>query len=471
MRAARPLLRRAGGAVTAAADRSTRPPAELGASGTVNLNGFLQSEEYLRDLQGQQGQDVYRRMRRSDPAVREALWHIFAPILNATWDVEPPPHGDDTDLEIAAALRQAYFGDWLDPKRAFRQHLRQALDHLTYGHALFEPVWHVREAAVTVDTKDGPRTLPPRQYVTWLRFAPRLPRTVYQWNTDGGELLSVTQHAYRADGSYDQVEIPADRLLVFVNEMEGDDWTGVSILRSAYKPWFMKELVEKVMGVSVERHGVGINTAYMPDRFRDDEAMVARVEAMLRDVGSGDRPYLVFPGPKATAGQEGRDGFLFEIVTPASSLPDMVAVCEYFRGDIKGNVLARFAELGHASVGARATGDVQSEVWYDALHQVASYICDVHNGDAIPRWVRANFGDRAAYPRLVAQDIESRSLQEFAEAVSRLVVSGAAVADGSLRGFVRRAIGGPDEDDDPGGADSGDDPGGGLDVDVIEEEN
>ncbi|MCL4836425.1 MAG: hypothetical protein KJ058_00480 [Thermoanaerobaculia bacterium] len=468
MRVARPRIRRAGGAVTAAATPAARPPAELGASGTINLSGFLQGEEYLRDLQGQQGQDVYRRMRRSDPAVREALWHIFAPILNATWDVEPPPHGDDTDMEITVALRHAYFGGWLDPKRGFRQHVRQALDHLTYGHALFEPVWHVKEAELTLDTETGPTTLPPRQFLTWLRFAPRLPRTVYRWNTDGGDLLSVTQHAYRPDGSYNQVEIPADRLLVFVNEMEGDDWAGVSILRSAYKPWFMKELVEKVMGVSVERHGVGINTAYMPDRFRDDEAMVTRVEEMLRDVGSGDRPYLVFPGPKATAGQEGRDGFLFEIVTPASSLPDLVKVCEYFRGDIKGNVLARFAELGHASVGARATGDVQSEVWYDALHQVASYICDVHNGDAIPRWVRANYGDRAAYPRLVAQDIESRSLDEFAGAVSRLVVSGAAVADGSLRGFVRRAIGGPDEDDPEGAC--GVEPDDGPDADVIEDE-
>jgi len=166
---------------------------------------------------------------------------------------------------------------------------------------------------------------------------------------------------------------------------------------------------------------------------------------MLRQVRSGEYSYLVFPGPKATASEQGRDGFWFEIVTPSSTIPDLVNYLEYLRGEIKGNVLARFSELGHGSVGARATGDTQSEVWVDALHSVARHFASM-NEQAIRRLVDMNY-DVDDYPKLTVQDIESRSLTEFADAHYKLVSTGAIYPDASYRDFVRKTLGAPDEDD------------------------
>ena len=398
---------------------------ELGASGTVITDGWLQPHEYNRDLQGDRALAVWKRMRRSDPAVREALFHTFAPILNASWQVEPGSD-DPLDLEVAAVVEAALF-EWTT--QPWGQFLRQALDHLTYGFMLFETPMQVVEREVEFTLPDGTPRSVQGQWTVWRRFAQRLPTTIKRWFVEEGELVEVEQWAW--DGqTFRMVRLPASSLLVFVNEQEGDDFTGVSLLRTAFKPWWLKEIVEKVAGVAVERHGVGINTAYLPDRYRDDSAMLARVEQMMRDVRSGEFSYLVFPGPKASADVSGRDGFTFEINAPPGTLPDLVGFLEYLRGDIKGNVLARFAELGHGRTGARATSDTQSEVWYDSLHTVARYVCDVIN-EAVKRLVDLNYQQVSRYPKLVVEDIESRNLEEFANTHSKLVLAGAINPDGS----------------------------------------
>ncbi len=437
---------------------TSRPRPERGASGTVNYGGYLQPAEYLAALQGAQGLKVYERMRRSDPSVREALWHLMAPILKADWDIEPA--GDDPDqLEQAAFVKAAYF-DWLETP--WRTHIRQCLTHLPLGFSVFETTWQVVDREIEwedphaepePDPRDPtgrrlvrPRRTVRRQWLTWRTLAQRLAPTVTRWVVDNGDLVAVEQQVFRATptgGSWETVTIPAEDLLVFVNEQEGDDFWGLPLLRSAYKPWLLKETVEKVAAVSVERHGVGINVAYVPERSATDSAVISRVEEMLRQVRAGEQSYLVFPGPKAL-GAQSQDGYLFEVVSPEGSLPDQVGFLEYLRGELKGNVLARFAELGHGSVGARATGDVQSEVWRAAAEAVAGYVADVHN-DRIRRLVRVNY-DTDRFPRLVFSGIDTKSLEEFARAVSLLVGAGALKADRSLREWTRRSIGAPDED-------------------------
>lgn len=414
----------------------------LGASGTTNTDGYLIGHEYNRDLVFPRSIEVYNRMRRSDATVREALFHLFSPIENATWVVEPASD-DELDLEVAAFVQAAYM-DWLS--QPFSVYLHQALLHLAHGFQLFETPTYVREDELEWDTPSGEQQSVSRQWVTWQRFASRLPETIQKWHVADGELVSVEQYAQREDGSFGPFTIPAERFLLFVNEQEGDDFTGLSILRTAYKAWYLKETVEKTAGVAVERHGVGVNTAYIPDRYRDDENMMARVEGMMRDLRAGEFSYLVFPGPKGSADQQGRDGFTFEIVSPQGSLPDLVKFLEYLRGEIKGNVLARFAELGQGQTGARATAESQANPYAEALETVARYICAV-NDTAIRRLVDLNY-NVSRYPKLACQDIESKNLTEFADAHSKLMNSGGIKADRTYRQFLRDVTGSPDEDED-----------------------
>lgn len=419
-----------------------RVRSEQGASGTINLSGFLQPHEYNAALRGRQGLDVFDRMRRSDAAVREALAHIRAPLLNATWQVEPATD-DPKDLEIAAFVEHAYF-EWL--RQPFGEYLSQALLYLAWGHNVFETPLQVIDADFQVENPDGEARTVTMQALTWKRFAQRLPHTITRWNMADGELRSVTQQAMK-DGDYGEWDIPADQLVVYVNEKEGDDWTGLGLLRTAYKAWFLKEVVEKIMGVAAERHGVGVWVAYPPQSRADDSATIDRLEDILQNLRAGEFSYIVAPGPKAQIGGQQTDGYTFEILSPGGQPIDFVPMLEYLRGEIKGNVLARFAELGHGQTGARATSDTQAEVWYDALQGVANYISDV-NHEAIRRLVLLNYPQAKRFPRLVAQDIESRNLTEFADTHFKLVGAGAIVVDDSYRAFVRREVGAPDEDEE-----------------------
>lgn len=437
-----PLEIRRAQAAAATTPTAATPTAELGASGTVNFQGFLQALEYLPELAGRVGVDVYEQMRSSDGSVQEALGHITAPILNADWDVEAAGE-EPEDIEIAQAVRCAFF-DWME--QPFSEYLDHVLDYLVFGHQLFELTWQVVDAELEYEDPDTREqvTIPSRQFVTFRRFSPRLPKTIYKWNADNGDLVSVQQQVFR-DGRLITPEIPVERLLLYVHSKRGDDFFGRSLLRSAVKPWKLKDLIEKIEVVALEKHGVGTWVGYLPASSRDDAAMVARVEKILQDVRAGTYGYIVAPFPKQTTDTGTGDGGLFEVITPSVSLPEFKMAKEYHRGEIKGSVLVRFSELGHSSVGARATGDTQSKIWYDALHSVARYVCEV-NEKAIRMFVDANYAGVYEYPKLVSRNIESRTLAEYAAAVSALVAAGAIEPDLSFRQSVRTSIGAPEED-------------------------
>jgi len=430
------------GRVRAAESPAPKAGKELGASGVINLQGFLQQLEYSTELTGKRGLENLERMRSSDGAVQETLGHIVAPIRNANWDIEPASLEED-DLLVAEACRQALF-EW--PVQPFAEYLDQALDYLVFGHMVFETVWQVVDAPLTIQQPDAdPLEIPDRQYLTFRRFAQRLPTTIVLWNAEQGELRSITQQVFKGE-SYQDIEIPSDQLVVYVNQRRGDDFTGRTLLRGAYKHWVMKELVEKIEVVALERHGVGVWVGYPSAAYSNDDAVLKRMEDMLENIRAGARSYIVAPGPKAASSAAAQDGFLFEVVSPGSAMPDFKAAKEYHRGEIKGSALVRFAELGHAAVGARATGDTQSEVWRDSLHAIARHIGEV-NDEPLRRFVDANFAGVRRYPKLVAREIESKNLEEFANAHFRLVSSGAVEPDRPYRRYVREVLGAPPEED------------------------
>jgi hypothetical protein len=444
--------------VVAAAAPVKRAPAEIGASGTVLLHGFLSSSEYNNELRGRAGLLKFQRMMSSDGSVQEAIEHLYAPLRNATWSVEPPDDPDDDEM-LATAIAEAALFDWLE--QPWVEHVDQALDYLPLGHAVFEPTWQVVERELRVripgefDVRpDGSRTqktkvIPPQQYLTLKRFAPRLQETIQKWNVKGGDLVSIEQQVFK-DDEWQEIEIPAEQLLVLTHKKRGDDFTGRSVLRAAHKAWTLKELAEKVAAVAVERHGVGVPVGYLPASQQNDDAALARLEDILQNLRAGAFSYIAASGPKATATT---DGYLFEFLSLTGTVPDFSNLLNYHRGEIKAAVLARFAELGQAAVGARATGDTQSIVWFAALGGIAEYLCEKYH-PILKRVVDANI-KVTRYPKLTCSDIEVRNLAEFAEANARLVAAGAINPDDSYRSYVRKGVDAPEED---APQDEGDDP-------------
>lgn len=429
-----------------AADQPTETaPSEKGATGTVNVGGFLQPTEYNPALRGLQGLATIDQMLRSDGSVQEAVEHIVSPLKNATWLIQPASEEPEA-LEQAAFVQCAYFKHLASP---WLEYLDEQLDYLWFGHSVFEPLYKVVEESVYYQDPETKERVdvPARQFLTLDHFAPRLQSTIYKWNVDGSQLVSITQRALK-NGDWGNWEIPLETgplrtLLVLVNKKRGDEWTGRSMLRAAYKHWFAKDLIEKQEIVALERWGVGIPIGYPPDGT--DQAAIDRVESILVDLRGGEHSYIASPGPKQTAQQA---GYVWEFLQNSGTPPNFTEAINRHRGDIKAAVLARFAELGHSSVGARATGDIQAVVWFSALHAIGRYIGSAH-APIIKGLVDANYSDVEEYPTLVAQDIEVRNLVEYATAISQLVSSQSITMTPDTEAAIRAGAGLPAKEDVP----------------------
>jgi len=146
-------------------------------------------------------------MRKSDGVVKAALLACELPIRAAKWFVQPASD-DAKDAEVADFVSENLFGRMTITWDDF---LRQALLMLPFGFMVFEKVF-------------GPVDFQGREMVGWRKFAPRLPGSVLKWETESGN-DGITQIL----PSGKNVSIPIEKLLIFTNQKEGDNWLGMAL--------------------------------------------------------------------------------------------------------------------------------------------------------------------------------------------------------------------------------------------------
>ena len=380
---------------------------ELGAPGTNFSKGFLRGEEYVPELVGRAGLDVFEKMRRSDATVAGTLRAIKLPILGAEWDIEPGSEGATASgAQIRDRLRDNLFNRMSMP---WKEHIRQTLTHLDFGFYVCELVWEA--------TADG--------FFHIRKFAPRLQRTIIRWNqADDGGLESITQQAF--SGKPTTVDIPIDKLVVFTNQKEGANWMGVSALRPAYKHWFYKELGYRIQAMGIERHGVGIPVMHLPPD-KDDDTTMSRAEDILVGVRSHERGYVVEP-----------DGYTFRIEGMGQGRAmDAQPMIDHHDSHIPLAMLAQFLLTALTTGGSNAMSEDHSSFFMLAERAVADYVADIHNRYVIPQWVKFNYGEVAKLPQLKVTRIETRDLEKFVNALATAAGQKLVTPDEGLEAAIR----------------------------------
>jgi hypothetical protein len=474
----------------AAKSPSAQPQlAELGAPGDHFFRGFLVTDEYVPELTGTKGLETFEKMRRSDGMIQATLRALKLPLLAAKCDVVPASD-DPSDIEIAKRFEWNLFEgmttSWYD-------HLRQILTFLDFGHQVSEVVWTISDQAAAPEiveyaarqrrevlefeeklqlpsqsgvgavvrrvfgwTGRASKVRPPldqrqffsrtfymatgqfaqRPMVAIRKIAPRLQRTIYKWNLgDDGGLQSITQLAFKQDGGYFQVDIPVEKLLVFVNEKEGAQWTGKSALRPAYKHWFIKDQLYRIDAIAAERHGVGIPVMSMPDGATSDTAM-DRAEDILAGVRAHERGYVVEPF-----------GYKFSVAGMGQGRAmDLLPIIQHHDRMIAVSVLAPQLALGENPQGSFAMSKDQSGFFMLAERAVAAQIAEIHNRYLIPKWVNFNYAGVTRYPKLEFGAIETRDVAELINALVPAVNAGLVTADDRLEAWIRDTAGLPERD-------------------------
>lgn len=460
----------------------------IGRSGTVNTRGFIQDREFNPLLIWPRNLDVYEAMSGTDPTVRWMLGLIEYPVRSAEYTVEPASEDPD-DLEVAAGTEHMLFNEMAG---GFDDFLRQALHFLRYGHSVFELVAELRkvqfsydETKVVVPDPEGvaggvsnqdsvtaaadpppppspvngvPPPLPPppkpgrvtntteveREMFVIKRLAPRLPRTIIQWKAnpeDQSQLGSIVQSL--ADGQEPSIlEIPAARLVVFTCDKLGDDWRGVSILRSAWRAYEYKAQLENAEAIGLDR-SVGLPVVYPPNDANPEQRQ--SVEDAVAAMRQGDSVYLVMPGPKAGTTKDDSDGWLVEdLVVRGEAQISFTETINRYDSELAHNVLAGFMRLGHENVGARSTGETQQDPYYMALETVAGYLCEIVNSQVIRPFVDWNWQTDGRYPKLKADKLVPKAMEVIAAALSSLVPN-VITDDPELERWARDLLGAPEK--------------------------
>lgn len=396
---------------------------ELGAPGVTAPGGFLDTFEETPELRWPQSTLVYDRMRKTDGQTGAVLRAIGLPIRRTRWRIA----GADVDPRVAAFV-EAELGLQLDEQGrrrrrregiSFSEHLRHALISLPVGHMPFEQVYAIG------DPPPGIAGLPP--VVAHLRkLAPRMPRTIsgFVLASDGG-LDAVRQLTLDDRGRLIEVTIPIERLAIYVNEREGSDWAGTSILRVAYKHWLLKDMFLRLAGIAGERNSLGLPVVTHGPNVSERQAL-----AVASAARSGEKAGVAVP-----------QGMTFALEGVRGSTFNLLEWVKYHDESIGRSALAMFLNLGHDN-GARALGDTFVDFFALSEGAVIDELEEVLAEHIIRDLVVLNFGPDEPYPMAVADPIDGRG-PLTAEAIATLVDSGVILPDDPLEDEIRRSGGLP----------------------------
>ncbi len=388
--------------------------------------------------------EVFDRMRREDPQVMSVLRAVMLPIQESEWQLDATGVRDEVAQHIADDLGIGIKGKpYVAPLRtkgrfSWDDHLRLALLELVFGHSVFEQVYSIDAFGLAHLAK-----------LAW-----RPPRTIASFDVarDGG-LVSIRQHGAGSTAALVNgrpsltaaalagVRIPVDRLVVYVNEREGANWVGVSLLRAAYKMWLLKDRTLRVQALAAERNGLGMPayTSAPPPENADYDAKLKWVNEEI------ERGLSIAKGARAgeASGVSLPHGAEFDFKGVTGKVPDLDKQIRYYDEQIGRAVLAHFLNLGgDDSTGSYALGDTFANFFVGSLNALTRHLATITQQHVVEDLVDANWGPTEPAPRLVPPKIGAEH-PATAEAIRALLDSGAIRWNPALEAHLRALYGLP----------------------------
>jgi hypothetical protein len=362
-------------------------------------------EERVTELRDRLGLRKYYDMKRADGTVRGALRALKTPILSARWFVEPHSHEGEKepsalDKNIARFVVENLFQNLNVP---WSRVVEDALLMCEYGYMVMEKVFEEKNNKIYLK-----------------KLAPRHPLDVKEWIYDAnGGPEAVVMEATESSG-FEGIEIPIEKLVVFVLEQEGGDLRGISVLRSAYKHYYYKDTLYKIDAIQKERHGIGVPIIKLPMGYTDGDRKLA--DELGRNLRTNERAHITVPmnWEVAFAKLEGQ---------PVNCLDSI----EHHDRKIMTNILAPFMDDPNAKPDS-------TDMFLKSTRYIANTIADTVTKYVIPQLVDFNFA-RGMYPHLHARRIgEWEDMRTMSFTLRNLVGAKLVIPDERLEEQLRREL-------------------------------
>ena len=400
---------------------------EIGRVGQRRYGGIFY-EEFLSELRGRKGAEIFTEMSNNDETIGAILFAIEMLVRQASWTVEP---GGSTakDREAAEFVKSCMD----DMQQTWIDTISEILSFLTYGWSFHEIVYK-RRMGRTKDNRTSSKY--DDGLIGWMKLPIRSQETLYQWEYDDQDnLIGMTQ---MPPPDFGLITIPMNKAMLFRTRSRKDNPEGRSILRTAYRSWYFKRRIQEIEGIGIERDLAGLPVITTPEGMdiwdKDDEdmnAIRAGLEAMVKNIRRDSTEGLVLPF-----------GYSFELTSTGGSRQfDTNSIIARYDTKISQTVLADFIQLGHESVGSFALSSDKTNLFSMAICAFLDIICQTFNSQGIPALIDIN-GDHFAgvtdYPRLTHGDIEDVDLATVATFIKDMTSIGVIIPDESLEDYVRQ---------------------------------
>lgn len=412
-----------------------------GTAGLAQSGGFL-DEEFHPNLRGPKAAKIYRQMRDNDPIVG-ALMFAIEMILRQT--PLPLKEADDS----TAAMDAKDFVDEVisDMQYGWQGFMSEATTFLTFGYAPLEMTMKFRNGDKA--EKPGDRSKFDDGYLGIKRLALRAQESVVRWDIRDDEIYGFWQQPF----SGPQLYVPIEKCVLFRTTTLKNNPEGRSILRNAYRPWFMKTRMEEIEGIGAERDLGGYPVMYLPGEWYakgaspDQKNSLASYNRMVARIKRDKSEGLTLPGTTDANGAR-----LYELKLLSSQntrAVDTNKIIDRYDARILASVLADFIMLGQGKTGSWALSSDKTEMFSIAIGAFLDIIVDGLNNTVLPYLWRVNGFDPETMPHFERGNIEKEDLARLAAYISALSSAGMPLfPDDMLEEKLREIAGLPSKPED-----------------------
>ena len=406
---------------------------EYGKTGLFRFDTGWIYEEFLRELQGRKGIEVYKEMSENDDIIGAILFATEMLMRQSKWSIQEAGT-EQADLDAAEFVRTCMD----DMEETWSDFISEVLSFLTYGWSYHEIVYKRRMGRSKNPETNSKYT---DGLIGWRKLPIRSQDTLWEWKYDEKDnLIGLVQCA---PPLYEQVFIPIEKALHFKTKSRKGNPEGRSVLRNCYRNWYFKRRIQEIEGIGIERDLAGLPVLEAPegvDIWSDEYAAeLAKAERIVRSVRRDEREGIVLG-----------NGWKFSLTSTGGRRQfDTNQIIERYDTRMAMTVLADFVLLGHQAVGSFALSSDKTELFGVALGAFLDLICEGFNNQAIPRVIDINgehFAGITDYPILTHGDIETQDLGQLGEFVSKMVGIGAITPDESMEDYLRLAADLPERD-------------------------
>lgn len=395
----------------------------IGVSGLKAYSGIV-NEEYLAELRGPQATRAYRMMSEGDSTVSAILTAISLILRAVDWRMEPAD--DSPEAEAEAEFAQTLLDDMSHP---FEDFIAECLSMLVFGWAYHEIILKRRmgpdqkdpaKRSKYNDGRIGVRKLPIRSQDSLLRW---------EMQDDGG-ILGMWQIPPLGGA---MLFVPIERALLFRTTSKKNSPEGVSVLRSAYRSWYLMKTIEDMEAIGIERELAGLPVVSIPGKYltSQDAADVAirrAYEAIARDVKFNQQGGAVVPSdcwPDVNGSPTAQRLVNIELLsTGGRRAIDTDPVVMRHQRNIARSVLADFLMLGDAK-GSYNLSKNKSDLFLRSCETYLKQIATPINSFLLPRIWSYNGLNRDLMPQLMPGQVAPVDLAELGTYIQQLSSAGA----------------------------------------------